>query len=573
VESTTVPTSRRIIATTGILVVVACIGIFWAWRGLNKVHLSTFIRSDLPLLHLQLQFIDLNGDDISAGDTRLANESAAPEKTPPGETGKCPEIKGGDIRGGAEVKAGDKLSANCSQTVKWYVKRHPIGLSLYFAEPEKVVSFVEKNRRFKEIWQSPFVQGILHDPLRNASIRAEDLGLQGLQGTFIATLIKESIAAHGQLHYDVVHGRKGFVYSFVRNECPYASKALPVIARVLARSGYTAPKLQEPILEMRIGLQRVFITEDKTRVFVANGLEALLNVLENVQSPGTNIPKSPVVLTVRGEAFVDNLLPVMTGNPAFEIDLGFGLSKESPDILSFPAGKFGKHLRPKVFKGVLAGIPHDAFAAVAASFYLPPDMSPDDWRRLATEGPGDQPANGPEEGGIAIIWDLSSEGHEVSNMGVVIASQTSPDDVQRFKNLFVNPKFTADCGGGTVFLAATSNLLLTRMKESCERQSLSVLDWERGSLAEEFSARQFFFFLNPATGMRELFLAGGAKSNGREDAGNQWKEQYEKAKAGMRADSEKVFGGLPIFAYSGNAMPTAKTVQLKGVNVKQGAAQ
>ncbi len=525
------------------------------------------------MLDLQLQFIDINSDEVPAKETRLAGEITVTEKAPGPGTDACPEIKGGDIRGGADVKAGDKLAAKCSKTVRWYVKRHPIGLSLYFAEPRKVLSYVEKNGAFNEIWQSRFIQGILHDPLRNASIRAQDLGLQGLEGTFIATLIKESIAAHGQLHYDVVHGRKGFVYSFVRNECPYASKALPVIARVLARSGYKVPKLKEPILEMRIGLQRVFITEYETRVYVANGLEALFNVIENMQTPGTDMPNSPVVLALRGDAFVDNLLPVMTGQPAFEIDLGFGLSKESPDVLRFPAGKFGRHLRPKIFKGVFAGIPHDAFAAAVTSFYLPPDMSPDQWRHLATEGPGDQPANGPEESGIAFIWDLSSEGQEITNMGVVIASQTSPDDVHRFKNFFVNPRLTADCGGGTVFLAATSNPLLTRMKEACERQSLSVLDWERGSLTEEFSAKQFLFFLNPGTGMRELFLAGGAKSNDQEDTRNQWKEHYEKAKAGMRADSEKVFGGLPVFAYSGNVTPTEKTVELKGVNVRQGAAQ
>jgi len=158
-------------------------------------------------------------------------------------------------------------------------------------------------------------------------------------------------------------------------------------------------------------------------------------------------------------------------------------------------------------------------------------------------------------------------------MSVVIANQSAPDAVQRFRNLFTDPKLTTACGGGTVFLAATSELLLTRMKEACVRQSLSVLDWERGALAEEFSSKQLLFFLNPGAGMRELFLAGGAKSNGQVDPANPLKKLYEKAKAGMRTDSEKVLGNLPIFAYSGNAAPAAKTVELKGVNVRQGTAK
>lgn len=573
-ESTAAAKSKRFIITAIVLAVAACVAILFllTWKALPKATLSAFVRGDLPMLTLDLQFIDINRNEIPAGETRLASEVPAPGKAPEAGTDACPEMVGGDIRGGSEVKAGDRLSDKCPKTVKWVVKRHPIGLSLYFAEPQKVLSFVEKNKAFNEIRQSRLVQGIFHDPLRNAGIRAEDLGLEGLEGAFIAKIVKESIAAHGRLHYDVVHGRKGFVYSFVRNECPYAAKVLPVICRVLARSGYKIPKLKEPILEMRIGLQRVFITEYETRVFVSNGLEALINVLESIQPlNGTDAPNTPIVLSVRAEAFVDNLLPVMIGRPAFQMDLGFGLSGETPDVLCFPAGKLTGHLRPGIFKGVLAAIPHDAFAAVAASFHLPPDMPPEAWRKLALEGPGDPPATGPEETGVAFIWDLSSEGTAVTGMGVVIANQSAPDNVQQFRNLFTDAKLTASCGGGTVFLAATSEMLLTRMKESCERQSLSVLDWEKGSLADAFTSRQLLFFLNPGTGMRELFLAGGARSSDQIDPVSPWKQQYEKAKAGMRLDSETVFAGLPIFAYSGNAAQAAGTVALKGITVRQGA--
>jgi hypothetical protein len=573
VEPTTAGKSKGIVITLFVVAAIMLAALIWTGKRLHTARLSTFIRPDLPMLELQLQFIDINNDEVPAEQTRLAGASPNAEQAAGGNTDGCPELKGGDTRDGADVKAGDKLPQNCLKTVKWYVKRHPIGLSLYFSEPQKVLSFIEKNESFNAIWTSRFMQGILYDPLRNASLRAEDLGLQGLEGTFIAKLIKESISARGQLYYDVVHGKKGFVYSFVRNDCPYAAKALPVIGRILARSGYRVQKMPEPILEMRIGLQRVFITEYDSRVFLANGLEALINVIEGSQSDGRDLPNNPVVLAVQGEAFIDNLLQVMTGQTKFEMDLGFGLSKESPDVLRFPAGKIGKHLRPKIFKGVFAGIPHDAFAAAVTSFYLNPKRTPEEWQRLATEGPGDQPESGPAESGIALIWDLSSEGREITNMGVVIANQTSPDNARQFENLFANPKLSTTCGGGTVFLAATAQSLLTRMKESCERQSLSVLDWERGSKTEEMGAKQLFFFLNPGVGMRELFLAGGAKSKDPGKSSNPRAEQYEKAKAGIRADGEKVFTGLPLFIYSGNVAPSAKMVQLKGVNVRQGAAR
>jgi hypothetical protein len=577
VESTAAGKSKRLIRTAIVLAVAAFIAIlflFWAWKGLPSAPLSTFVPSDLPMLALDLQFIDINRNEIPADQTRLASQSPAPAKTPATGADACPEIVGGDIRGGAGVKAGDRLSEKCPKTAKWVVKRHPLGISLYFADPQKVLSFVETNPAFKAFLESRIVQGIFYDPMRNAAIRAEGLGLKGLAGTVFATLAKESVAAHGQLNYDAVHGSKGFVYSFVRGECPYAAKALPVICRALARSGYKVAKLKEPILEMRIGLQRVFITEYETRVLVANGLEALINVMESLGPPeATDAADSPIVVRVRAEAFVNNLLPVMVGQPGFKMDIGFGLSGKTPDVLCFPAGKIAGHLRPRLFKGVLAAIPHDAFGAVAASFYLPPDMTADTWKKLATEGPGIPPATGPDEAGVAFIWDLSSEGDAVTRIGVVIASQSAPDAAQRFQSLFADPKLTTECGGGTLFLAATSEMLLTRMKEACERQSLSVLDWEKGALAEDFSSKQLLFFLNPGTGMRELFLAGGARAGEQTDPAVPWKRQYEKAKAGMRADSETVFGGLPIFAYSGNAARATGTVTLKGINVRQGAAK
>ena len=152
------------------------------------------------------------------------------------------------------------------------------------------------------------------------------------------------------------------------------------------------------------------------------------------------------------------------------------------------------------------------------------------------------------EAGVAILWDFNADYDPPSHMGVVIANQTSPDEVDDFRRYFTDRDLTASCGGGTVFLAATSRGLLTRMKEACDRQSLSVLDWERGAKTETLHSAQLLLFMDPGTAMRELFLAGGAK---RADAGEfapEWKQQYEKAKEAMRTDSEKVFRVLPILA-------------------------
>jgi len=573
VESINARKSKGVIRAAAVVLALVSALLFWTCKGLHKTALSSFVRSDLPMLDLDLHFVDLSGQEVPPNETRLAAETGKPGSTPQSGTEACPEIQGGDVRGGSDVKPGDKIPDTCPKKVQWYVKRHPIALSLCFPEPQKILSLLKEDGAFKEIWESKFVQGILYDPIHSAGIRAEDLGLQGLEGAFLARLAKEGIAGHGVLNYDAVHGKKGIVFSFVRDECPYASKALPVIARTLFRSGYRVPKLGEPIYEMRIGLQRIFITEQEGRIYVSNGLEGMLNVLESIRPPDGNTSNTPIVLTLRGEAFLDKLLEAMTAQSDFTVVMGFGLSKESPGYLHIPAGKYAKHLRPKVFKGVLASIPHDVFAALVTSFYLPPNMTPQEWKQLATEGPGDQTANIPEEGGAAVLWDLSSESSGITNIGIAIANQTTPDETQRFKSYFANPDLTATCGGGTVLLASTSQPLLTRMKEACERQSLSILDWERGAKTNDYDSAQIFLFMNPGTGMKELFLAGGAKSDDQEGTKPQWKEHYERAKAAMREDSERLFGSLPVFAYSGSAAPSAREVQLKEFKVQQGAPQ
>jgi len=600
------------VVRTGLAAVAAVVALllFWTCNDLQTAPLSHYVRSDLPMLDLELQFINLKREKIPPEKTKLGSpekeepaaktpetatkekgstaketdtttqepasgsqeETSTPEET--ATTEMCPELFGGDTKSGSTSTSAKDRGADCPKTATWRVKRHPIGYSLTFQEPDKFLSLFEGNTKVKELFQSKLFQGVFYDPLHSASVRAEDLNLEGAEGAFLAKLVKEALHAHAVLHYDVVHGKKGFVFSFVRSECSYLSKVLPIIGRVLARSGYRTAKLKEPVLEAKIGLQRIFLTQYDDRIYLSNGLEALFNVLESLSPPEADLPKMPLVLTVRGEAFVDKLLPVMVGRPAVSVQLGFGLSEDSLGILQFPAGKLARKLHPKIFKGVLAGIPHDVSAAVATSYYLSPTMTTEAWQQMASKGPDDDAApEGPREAGFALLWDLTSEGDRLSNIGVVIANQTTPDEVDQFKHYFADPALTTECGGGTVFLAATSSALLARMRESCAGQSLSVLNWERGARTKEYETAQLLLFMNPGTAMRELFLAGGAKSGEEGEFEPEWKQQYEKAKEGMREDGEKVFRSLPIFAWSGNTAPTADVIQLKGITVKQGASR
>ena len=594
-ESNKAKGSARVVALAILLVVIiglSASGIYY--NSLKTKPISQYLRSDLPMLDLRIQFTTLEGDPITPEHSKLLDDKPSSENTfvlP----GGCPALVGGDTQEARELNDKDrKIDEKCPKFATWYVKRHPIGFSLYLRDGKKLLSLFDENKEVQRLFESKFFQGIFHDPLYDSDIRAEDLRLQGIQGAFLKPFVREAVAAHGELHYDSAHGNKGFVFSFIRRECPMASKILPVLSKFLARSGYRVPKLTNPVLEMRIGLQRLFLTESEGRVYVSNGLEALLNVLETLYPMDSHLLEAPLVLTIRAESFVEKFLPVIANTPSFTISIGFELSTGTGGFLQFPSGKLTQKLLPSIFKGVFAGIPHDAFAALATSHLLPVDMTTEQWQQLTVKGPGDKleslRAGEVKEGGFAIVWDLSSAGGRITQMGVVIANTANPDETGVFKKYFADPDLTASCGGGTVFLAATSGSLLSRMKESCEGQSLSVLNWERGSRTKAFESNPFFMFMNPGAGMRELFLAGGGKSEEKDQdllepdetdpdldsSGEfepQWKKEYESAKAVMRQEGETVFKGLPIFAYSGTGAADGQTVHLKGFTVQQGASR
>jgi hypothetical protein len=575
VEPTEAKKSSNVLTVVLVVAVLVALLLYSASRGLRTAPPSRWASTGLPMLELRVQFVDIEGQKIPPHLTRLGEEMAGATKgKSEGAEAGCPDLVGGDVSGGPPLTRKLKKQAqDCPKVATWIVKRHPIGFSLYFRDGGKALSWFEEDREIQDLFRTQFFQGLFHDLLHSASVRAEDLHLEGVEGAFLKRLFREAIQADAQLHYDVAHGKQGFVFSFVRDRCPFASRALPIIVRAMARSGYRISGLEEPILEMRVGLQRVFLTQDRERVYLANGLEALINGLESLRPPSGRLPETPLVVTMRGEAFVDKVLPVMLGSPTWEVDLGLGLSSEAPGALRFDTGKLSKHLRPGIFKGVLASIPHDAFAAVVTSFHFPPEMTIAEWQRLGRDGPQHGPEAGPQESGVAILWDLSSQGDAVSNVGVVIANPSAPDRAGAFEDYFEDNELTAQCAGGTVFLAATSRGLLLRMKESCERQSLSVLDWERGVRTKEYGRAQLFLFMNPGAGMKELFLAGGAKKGAPGGFAPKWKQQYELAKEAMRTDAEKVFGSLPILAYAGRCSPIAESVDLNGFTVRQGASR
>ncbi|MGR8929198.1 MAG: hypothetical protein ACU836_01070 [Gammaproteobacteria bacterium] len=500
-------------------------------------------RDDLPALQLSVKLLDAEGNTLDAEHSLIAGGPSAPAGSD-----HCPELKGGDLRFPSTALPDEERPVDCPRIATWYVKKHPIAATLYFNNGKRFLQWWDTQPDVKTIIGNRFTQGLFFGLLKSAKIKAEQINLQGLQGEFLQYLLRDAIAANAELHYDMMHGNRGWVLSYQWSDSSYTKQAVPIMARVLAGNAYRLTRLPEPVLEMRIGTQRLFLTQYRHRIYLAQSLEALLNVIDSVK-PRRIVADAPLSLVLRTEAFIGKLVPVWTGSETSEARLDFDLQDGKFGSLALPSGPWSLSLHENIFEGVLAAIPHDAFAAVAASLQLPPTMTIEDWRHIASGGRSPTNYNAP--GGMALVWDFDDDDPHGA-IGVILANPESPEASPAYSQYLKDPELGVECAGGSVYLAATSHNLLTRMKEACEKQSMSPLDWQRNVEKQRYLSSQLVSFINPGTGLRQLFLAGGA-GNGDDinEFAPQWKQEYEQAKAAMREDGDKLFNRLPIFSYAG----------------------
>jgi len=563
--------------------------VFWlgACRGGTSTPMASFIPEGTPTLRLTIERVTTDNQPWSdptgvarvsasaqaATSSSLASaEELAVQQNAAVSTGVvCPAVQGGDFSG-RRSSGESPFSKDCPPEASWKVIRHPIAVTVSAFKGADVWRWLTTNPDAMRFLTSNLTKGILLEPLRTVSVRAEDLKLEGVRGAVFKELFEDALSAEAQLHYDIAHGNQGFVFSFVRSKSKAASRLLPLVIKSLARSAYQLPELASPVVEMRIGLQRAFVAEKGERIFFANGLEALINVIENELIVRPMADES-LALTVRGEAFFDKLLEPLVGDSRFQGTWSFELSGSEtiPRAFRIGAAKMFAHLRPKTFDGVLAAIPFDVFGGVVTSFLLPAEMTPEAWNRIATQGVGDAMSSGSETSGVALIWELSSKTEKgLTDIGVIVANPNAAHSLEGFSRYFSKGMAAESCAGGTVLVASTSDTLLQRMREACEGRSLSLRDWGKGaSQAWTPTEQQLTMFLNPGVGLRELMLSGGKQEGVEEQSAGavipDWKRHYAQALQRTLQDGEETLRLLPVISYSGRLSAEGGT--LAGVNI------
>ncbi len=555
--------AKRLTVIASAVVLTATAGVV-GYQDYSRQPLSRLMRAGLPMLDLTVKLRDSANKDLDAATSRVGSN----DEVPSGDD-HCPALSGGDVGSATAVDVTVTRPADCPKLAAWYVKKHPVAFTLYFNQGTEFLKWWDTQPQVKVLTENRFVQGLFSGLLKSLKVKAEQLNLAGLQGEFLGQLLRDAVAANAELHYDMAHASQGWVMSYSRSDSQFIDQAMPALAGILATSGYRITKLPEPILETRIGLQRLFFTQYHARIYLAQSLEALLNVIDSV-NPQANHGDAPLSLTLRTEAFIDNLLPVLTGLPTYPVQWDFALKDDQLGVMNLPAAVWQRQLHGQLFDGVLASIPHDAFAGAVASLAFSPDLTADDWRTLANDGPSENPP-GPEPAGVGVVWDFTADSPSGA-VGIIIGNPNQPQASAAYAQYLKNPESGVECAGGSLFLAASSPSLLTRMKDACEKQSLSPLDWQRGAEKTRLQSAQLAAFVNPGAAMRELFLAGGAgNAQDANEFSPQWQQDYETAKAAMRTDGDKLFLGLPILSYAGRV--GGGGARLEGRLVVQGVTQ
>lgn len=513
--------------------------------GLRRTPASRLLGADTPLVRLSVEVVGDDGAPVPAGSSRLGG--GAPSATPsPAATAAS----------GAAVPSPSEPAA---QVVALKVERAPIAISIHALRGAELLSWLETNPAASEVLRSDLVQGMLTDVLRTLRVRAEDLKMPEAKGAFLAALARDVVSAGGALHYDPSRGRRGFVVSFERARSAIAGRLLPVALRTLARRELVVDRASLSIVEVLVGEQTLFVTERDGIVYVASSLPAVLNAIEVGPLPAP-VGAGTVAVTVRAEAWLQNLLPLAVGSKEWAATWTIDLAKPGgAGSVTTSGGTMFGYLAPAIDDVVLGAIPRDAFAAAAASVPFPKEMSAEDWNRLAHEGLKRAAHAGAAPAGVGVVWDLSQKNASLSEIGVIVRRPAGGES-PRLGGYVGKDVFTAGCADDAVWLAATSELLLTRMREACDRQSPSMIDARR-EVEQATQGAQLFAALNLAPGVRELLDAGAAAASGLRDrsltqgatTSPEWKQQYLRAVDRARGAAAATLEGLPLLVFQGTA--------------------
>lgn len=564
------PRAVRIVVILALVAFLVTCAVMAMGRFLRGYSLRDALSPDVPVLELHVAFLDTTAPKRSSISSEVPSSATA---TPLSETAsgsataapsQCQDVVGGDL-GVTPPKRKpypwEPTPVPCPLVATWRVFRNPVAASVFLVRGADALAWYESNPKVTAFRQSALWKGMVKQFADVLKVRADELQLDDWKGEFLQPLIRDALTADASFHYDLVHGAGGLVFAFDRTKAHLVDKALPILIRGLAATAYTTVGYEQPLIEIRLYGRPLFLTQKGNIVVVGSSLEGLLNVMAQNAFAAPR-EQGSVVAVLRPESFMDKLLVSSVGAPEWPLSISFELSATASELsgATVPRARIFDAFAPHTASGVLAALPHDAMATVALSAHLPLEKPVAEWSV--------QTAHATDASGLGLVWDVSGKDRRF-DVGLAVVAPAGPDVAVRPGDFVSSKGVSTTCAGGAVWIAASSDALLGRMRASCEKQSLSIRDL-RGIKEGTLEDQQVSLVFNTSVWLHEMFALGGAtngengseSSNGTSDQGSQ--DPESEARERIQGLVEELSPQLPVLGLTGRVEGAASDLRLKG---------
>ncbi len=506
------PRAVRIVVVLALVAFLATCAVIAAGRFLRGYSLRDALSPDVPVLELHVAFVDTLAKrkeaDAAEGKEAQNGAEAPPEATPFVSSAMtpaavCPVVVGGDL-GATPPKRRryiwEPTPVPCPLEATWRVYRNPVAVSVFLVRGSDAIAWYDSNPKVATLRDSGLWRGMVRQLADSVKVRAEELELADWKGEFVQPLVRDALSANASFHHDLIHGVGGIVFAFDRTKAHLVDKALPILIRGLATNAYKVKGYEQPLVELRFHGRTFFVTQVGDLVVLGSSLEGLLNVLE--QRP-FSVPRDrgSVLAVVRPESFVDRLLIASVGAPQWPLSVSFELSATRSEIVgaTVPQARIFQSFAPNTASGVLAALPHDVMSAVVLSSHVPLEKPVSEWSTATGSTVG--------ASGLGLVWDVSGKENRV-DVGIAALAPAGKEVSVRPTDFVSSKGVATTCAGGAVWIAASSDALLGRMRDSCEKQSLSIRDL-KGLQEGALEAQQVSLMFNTGVWLHEMFELGG----------------------------------------------------------------
>jgi hypothetical protein len=171
------------------------------------------------------------------------------------------------------------------------------------------------------------------------------------------------------------------------------------------------------------------------------------------------------------------------------------------------------------------------------------------------------PSQAPTEpSGLSLVWDVSGK-DGVFNVGIAVPmlkAAAEGEDAPGPADFLSDYAVSDTCAGGAIWLGASSDALLARMRESCEKQTSSLLDI-KGENTPALPDQQVALFFNAKVWLTEFYRLGGGETPPTDAHKGEVEAQKRLAKEVFETAKQ-----LPVLGLAGRLVAPSQDLKLAG---------